>query len=166
MLKIFHQPKIVCKNISSFFILGICLILAGEPTHEPQKDGRGGRAQDLALKFSIDTCGSSKNRHTRYVNMSLLSCATGGVDGTTNAAGAIGSNQLFDEAIKQGLQPRLYLKNKHSNIFFTKLKSGKYLIKTGPKDAGVMDIHILIIKKSLSSKPEYHIRKSNVIHHF
>lgn len=77
-----------CISSSSY---GIVLIGGGEPTVVVTGQGRGGRNQELALRFSLDWLAKIKS-HPRLADYDviMLSGGTDGQDGPTDAAGAFG----------------------------------------------------------------------------
>lgn len=127
---------------------GVCLIFGGETTVKVRGGGKGGRNTHLALRFSIDLHEAmTKTLHSDGMNISLLSCGTDGIDGPTDAAGAVGFSGLYEMAREQDLFPRRFLRNFDSYSFFEKISGGKYLIKTGHTGTNVMDLHVLVINK-------------------
>ncbi len=78
--------------------------------------------------------------------MTFLSAGTDGIDGPTNAAGAIVTQSTCLEARAQGLDPAGYLLNNDSNTFFQRLDHGQHLIMTGHTGTNVMDLQIMLIK--------------------
>lgn len=128
----------------------ICLIFGGETTVEVKGSGKGGRNQQLALEYS-------KVMHQLKVNLNnfeiyFLSAGTDGIDGPTDAAGAIGYLSLITEAENEGLDVDYYLKTNDSYNFYRKFKKGALHVITGHTNTNVMDIHLIIIKqKSITS---------------
>lgn len=98
--------------------------------------GKGGRNQHLALTAAI----SLEGQHP----VSLLSLATDGVDGPTDAAGAIVNSQTTLSARKKKLEPEDYLQNFDSYAFHKQMKT---LIKTGPTGNNLMDLQVLLAGK-------------------
>lgn len=109
-----------------------CLIAGGETTVTMESSGLGGRNQELALQACLDL----KN----YPNLALISLASDGGDGPTDAAGAIAWGDTFENAIQMGLKPEQYLANHDSYHFFEPLGE---LIKTGPTLTNVNDLIFL-----------------------
>ncbi|XP_018371567.1 PREDICTED: glycerate kinase [Trachymyrmex cornetzi] len=74
---------------------GIVLIAGGEPTVVVTGQGKGGRNQELALRFSLDWLAKTKTypRLVEY-DVMMLSAGTDGQDGTTDAAGAFGYSTI------------------------------------------------------------------------
>jgi len=69
------------------------------------------------------------------------SFATDGIDGSSEAAGAIADSYSLNRATENKLDPYLYLEDNNSYEFFKNL--GDYLI-TGPTGTNVMDIQLII----------------------
>ena len=112
-----------------------CLIAGGETTVTVKGDGKGGRNTELALAFGIEI--------QREPGITFLSAGTDGTDGTTDAAGAIVTSQMFSEAVKHGLNPQDYLTRNDSYIFFNKING---LVITGPTGTNVMDIQLILLE--------------------
>ncbi len=68
------------------------------------------------------------------------SLATDGVDGLTDAAGAIADGTTVPRGRKLGMDPDEYLRNNDSYRYFLKLRD---LIMTGPTGTNVNDLMIL-----------------------
>nr|CAI5822789.1 unnamed protein product [Callosobruchus analis] len=119
----------------------LCLIFAGEPTVVVTGTGKGGRNQQLALNFAVEL---SKHHIPEDVKVSFLSCGTDGIDGPTDAAGAISPNNMNTDWIKfaQGC-----LDNNDAYRFFQKWDGGHNMVKIGHTGTNVMDIHILVVEK-------------------
>lgn len=114
----------------------------------PRGRGKGGRNQHLALQFSSDVSLSLHNKFTRKMNISLLCFRTGGYDGNTDVAGAIGTNHVYEEAIAENLNLERYLKLYNSYTFFSNLYNGKYFVKCESPAVNVTDMHIMLINKN------------------
>lgn len=123
----------------------LCLILGGEITVEVKGNGKGGRNQQLALEFSkyLHDVKDDLNIFDIY----LLSAGTDGIDGPTDAAGAIGYLDLVSDAVKDNLDIDKYLDNNDSYNFYKAFKSGNLHVITGHTNTNVMDIHVMIIKR-------------------
>ncbi|XP_049789579.1 glycerate kinase [Schistocerca nitens] len=126
---------------------GLCLLAGGETTVQVKGKGKGGRNQELALLFSLSLQDALKDEpDLNNYNILLLSAGTDGIDGPTEAAGAIGYNQQVEIAEKCNLNITEYLKNNDSHNFYLKLGISDDLIITGHTGTNVMDVHIIIIK--------------------
>ncbi len=119
-----------------------CLLSGGETTVIVHGNGKGGRNQELALAFAIETAGTP--------GVTLLSAGTDGTDGPTDAAGAVVDGLTAQRARELGVHPEPYLGNNDSYTFFSKLDAldnEKHLLVTGPTGTNVMDIQILLIER-------------------
>ena len=68
--------------------------------------------------------------------------STDGIEGPTDAAGAIVDGKTIERAKRMGLNPEEYLAENDSYSFFSKLGD---LIVTGPTGTNVNDISLIII---------------------
>lgn len=109
-----------------------CVIAGGETTVTVRGKGKGGRNQELALGSVDDLNGLD--------DILLISLATDGVDGLTDAAGAIVDGNTRSRALDKGLFPSDYLLDNDSNTFFDTLGD---LIYTGPTHTNVNDLIFL-----------------------
>ncbi|MEM3713283.1 MAG: glycerate kinase [Thermoproteota archaeon] len=110
------------------------LLFGGETTVTVKGNGVGGRNQELALSVAMRLRGAP--------NVIFASIGSDGVDGNSNAAGAIVDGDTLKEAEEAGLSPSAYLENNDSNSFFERLKRA---IHTGPTGTNVNDITILAV---------------------
>jgi len=95
-------------------------------------NGKGGRNQELALAAAVSIAG--------YERIVVGSLATDGVDGPTDAAGAIADGTTVKRGQRLGMDAEEYLKNNDSYNYFSRLGD---LVKTGPTGTNVNDIMIL-----------------------
>jgi glycerate 2-kinase len=109
-----------------------CLVVGGETTVTVKGDGKGGRNLELALAAAMDLSG--------LVDVALITLATDGNDGPTDAAGAYVDGETMRCAEQLGLNPLHYLENNDSYHFFEHLGG---LIKTGPTQTNVNDVAFL-----------------------
>jgi glycerate-2-kinase len=113
-----------------------CVIATGETTVRVVGSGRGGRNQEVAL--SAATSMSSLDDPA-----ALLSGGTDGIDGPTDAAGAICDSTTWARARRAGLlNPDEYLENNDAYRFFEALGD---LVVTGPTGTNVGDILVLLV---------------------
>jgi glycerate 2-kinase len=116
------------------------MLAGGETTVRVTGKGVGGRNQELALSAAIGIGGLR--------NVVVASMGTDGVDGPTNAAGAIASGGTISKAKRLRIDAREMLENNDSHTFFMKTKD---LIVTGPTGTNVNDIAVVLVGKSGSS---------------
>jgi len=112
-----------------------CIISGGETTIRVVGSGKGGRNQELALAFAIYVDGVE--------GIELLSAATDGVDGPTDACGAIVDGDVAGRARAQGLSPQEYLQDNNSYHFHKKVGT---ILYTGPTHTNVGDIEIILCR--------------------
>lgn len=112
----------------------VALIFGGETTVTVRGNGKGGRNQELALSVLQ---GIGSNPHFTF-----LSAGFDGIDGPTDAAGALADHESYKKAKELGLDAETCLLNNDSNSFF---KLTHDLIFTGPTGTNACDIAILII---------------------
>jgi len=109
-----------------------CIVAGGETTVTLRGDGRGGRNQELAL--------ASVTELASFPEVMLVSLATDGEDGSTDAAGAVVTGETFGRAHALGLDPVEYLHRNDSYNFFAALDD---LLKPGPTGTNVNDLIFL-----------------------
>jgi hydroxypyruvate reductase len=113
-----------------------CVIAAGETTVTVTGKGKGGRNQEF-------TFAAARALHPLGETAVVASVGTDGIDGPTDAAGAIGDSTTFARAHAAGIQdPEHYLRDNNTYAFFDRLGD---LIKTGPTRTNVGDIQIVLI---------------------
>jgi glycerate-2-kinase len=111
------------------------LVFQGESYLEVKGKGTGGRNQHLALLLAL----SLEGQHP----VSVLCLATDGIDGTTDAAGALVSSYTTLQARKQGHLPEPYIQQYNSYAFHEAMNT---LIKTGPSGTNLMDLCVVLIR--------------------
>lgn len=111
-----------------------CVIAGGETTVTVQGNGVGGRNQEVALAAALGLSGLS--------DVLLVTLATDGEDGPTNAAGAAVSGATQQRAKAAALDAKEYLRRNDSYHFFSVL--GDLLI-TGPTGTNVNDLTFLFV---------------------
>lgn len=130
--------EIIANNPSK----DLLLVAGGEPTVVVQGHGLGGRNQELALRFSLE-CHHRNNKSLH--NVILLSAGTDGIDGPTEAAGAIGAASVVEQFNAMASEKFVlgFVEDNDSNTFYKLVGNGKYHIVTGHTGTNVMDIHML-----------------------
>lgn len=111
---------------------GTCLIAGGETTVKVKGSGRGGRSQELCL--------GALERIKDLEGCALAGFGSDGIDGVTNAAGALIDAGTWRRAAELGLDPARCLAENDSYHFF---ESTGDLIFTGPTGINVMDFVIM-----------------------
>lgn len=111
-----------------------CVVWGGETTVTVQGDGLGGRNQELALAAALALDG--------WPDVALVTLATDGIDGPTDAAGALVTGETVARAIQQGLAPAAYMARSDSYHFFQQLGD---LVITGPTQTNVNDLMLLFV---------------------
>jgi len=106
-----------------------CLIVGGETTVTLHGDGVGGRNQEIALAAVRDLAGLE--------NVALVTLATDGDDGPTDAAGAVVTGETLAQAQALGLNPDAFLAQNDSYPFFGLLGD---LLKPGLTKTNVNDL--------------------------
>jgi glycerate-2-kinase len=110
-------------------------VFFGECTLKVTGSGKGGRNQELALRMARYLC--------RFDGKILfLSAGTDGIDGPTDAAGALVDETTWEEGKKRDAEPDGRLAGNDSYHFF---RNTPWHIKTGPTGNNVMDIQILML---------------------
>jgi glycerate 2-kinase len=119
-------------RVSSSASRPFCLIAGGETTVTIKGNGKGGRNQELALA-AVDELRDLEN-------VLLISFATDGDDGPTDAAGAVVSGESAQRAATLGLNAAGSLSRNDAYPFFQALGD---LLKTGPTGTNVNDLIFL-----------------------
>jgi glycerate 2-kinase len=110
------------------------MVAGGETTVTVTGKGKGGRNQEIALAAALEIEGLDRTV--------IISISTDGVDGPTDAAGALVDGDTSRHSKDMGLDAKIYLKNNDSYSFFSRLGG---LVFTGPTGTNVNDITMLIV---------------------
>jgi len=110
-----------------------CVVVGGETTVTKQGDGLGGRNQEIALSAVRDLAGLN--------NVALITLATDGGDGPTEAAGAVVTGETYQRAQVHNMDPHTFLASNNAYNFFKPLDD---LLITGPTLTNVNDIVFLL----------------------
>jgi hydroxypyruvate reductase len=116
----------------------VCVLSAGETTVRVIGAGRGGRNQEYALSASLGLASFGRP-------VVLASVGTDGVDGPTDAAGAVADSTTVVRAYQHGLDPMRYLDANDAWSFFDSLGD---LVRTGVTNTNVGDIQVTLIGES------------------
>jgi glycerate 2-kinase len=109
-----------------------CIISGGETTVTLHGKGHGGRNQEVALGAVLP--------FAELENFLLITLATDGGDGPTDAAGAVVSGETLKRALHLGLNPHEFLNRNDSYHFFNPLND---LLKPGLTLTNVGDLTYL-----------------------
>ena len=109
-----------------------CLVAGGETTVTLRGSGRGGRNQELALAAVAEITG--------IPNVMLISLATDGEDGPTDAAGAVVTGETFQCGQQSGLQSAAFLADNNAYAYFAALGD---LLRPGTTGTNVNDLMFL-----------------------
>lgn len=109
-----------------------CLVAGGETTVTLRGGGKGGRNQELALAVVSELAGLER--------FMLVSLATDGEDGPTDAAGAVVTGETLLRARSLGLDVAGFLARNDSYAFFSALGDA---LKIGPTGTNVNDLSFL-----------------------
>jgi len=110
-----------------------CLLAGGETTVTVKGSGRGGRNQELALAAVGELSGVE--------DVLLISLATDGDDGPTDAAGAVVNGETHQRAESLGMSASDYLSRNDAYSYFNSLDD---LIRCGYTGTNVNDLVFLI----------------------
>lgn len=112
----------------------VCLVLGGETTVTVRGLGRGGRNQEVALGAARVISGVPQTLVATF--------GTDGIDGPTDAAGAVSDGSTLSRARERGLDAQAALDNNDTYPFFDALDD---LIICGPTGTNVNDLALGLI---------------------
>lgn len=115
----------------------VALIFAGETTVTVSGAGVGGRNQELVLGAAIAMDGLAG-----IGDIAVASLGTDGIDGPTDAAGAVADANSMTRARSLGLDPAVALANNDAYTFWKALGA---LVRTGPTGTNVMDVVVALV---------------------
>ena len=110
------------------------IVAGGETTVSVVGKGQGGRNQEIALAAAIKLSGLG--------GVVVASLSTDGIDGPTDAAGAISDGKTLVRAEKMGLSAEKFLANNDSYTYFSKLGD---LLFTGATGTNVNDVSVIVV---------------------
>jgi len=110
------------------------IIAGGETTVTVTGKGLGGRNQEISLAAALKVGGMD--------GVVMASLSTDGVDGPTDAAGAIVDGKTMSRAAQMNLNPEEFLAENDSYNFFLKLGD---LIFTGSTGTNVNDVSVIVV---------------------
>ncbi|MGB9134947.1 MAG: glycerate kinase [Candidatus Bathyarchaeia archaeon] len=109
------------------------IVAGGETTVTVMGDGKGGRNQEIALSAALKISGME--------GVVVASLSTDGIDGPTDAAGALADGKTMIRSQEQGLNAKTFLASNDSYTFFSRLED---LIFTGLTGTNVNDISVIV----------------------
>ena len=110
------------------------IVAGGETTVTVTGKGLGSRNQEIALAAAL--------KLKEQDGVVVASLSTDGIDGPTDAAGAIADGRTVARAFKLGLKTEEFLANNDSYHFFEKLGD---LVFTGPTGTNVNDVSVILV---------------------
>lgn len=112
---------------------GKASIVGGETTVRVMGSGKGGRNQEVALSAASAIAGAG--------GIAITTLGTDGVDGNSNAAGAIIDGNTLFRAKMRRLDPDNFSRRNDSHTFFRKLGDALF---TGPTGTNVGDVSLAL----------------------
>ena len=109
-----------------------CLISGGELTVKVKGSGKGGPNQEFVLACVSEIAEEG---------ILIAAVDSDGIDGFTNAAGAVADGNSLKKAGELGLEPRVLLENNDSYNFFNKMGD---LIMTGKTGTNLNDLRAIL----------------------
>lgn len=138
-----HYPRVaetlinqLKKLQSEFPDKRVCIVSGGEVSCPVEGDGLGGRNQEFVLY-------SAARLSEQYLDSktAVLSCGTDGIDGNSNATGALATDDMIHAAKKLGLDASDFIRRNDSHTFFS-IMGG--LIQTGPAGNNLRDLRLFL----------------------
>lgn len=112
---------------------GTAFLSGGETTVTVRGSGRGGRNCEFLLALALELGGEA--------NLYAIACDTDGIDGVTEAAGAILTPDSLERAARLELDAAAMLENNDAYSFFAALGD---LVITGPTGTNVNDFRCVV----------------------
>ena len=112
-----------------------CIVSSGETTVYVTGQGKGGPNQEFALA-------AAESLAQAGVAAVVASAGTDGIDGPTDAAGALADSTTMARAAAAGLVPSRHLSDNNAYAFFDALGD---LIHTGPTGTNVGDLQVILL---------------------
>lgn len=124
--------KELCGHFTFNYERPFCLIAGGETTVTLRGHGKGGRNQELALAAAIEMNG--------LPDAMLITLATDGEDGPTDAAGAVVTGESYQRGERFGVNAQAFLSKNDSYSYFEALGD---LVKIGLTGTNVNDLTLI-----------------------
>ncbi len=129
-----RHALLACRIAASRRAGPVLILSGGETTVTVRGRGRGGRNTEYALALAIALQGHSR--------IHALAADTDGMDGTTEAAGALVRPDTLARARAMGLDPVRHLADNDASPFFKRLGD---LLVTGPTRTNINDFRAILI---------------------
>jgi glycerate 2-kinase len=113
----------------------LCVVSSGETTVHVTGNGKGGRNQEFALAAAATIAPVTRP-------VVVASAGTDGIDGPTDAAGAVADDTTLARATSAGVSAERALAENDAYTFFAALGD---LIHTGPTGTNVGDLQIILL---------------------
>ncbi len=110
------------------------IVGGGETTVHVVGEGLGGRNQEVVL--------GAVEKLSNIEGCALCSIGTDGIDGITDAAGALADGKTYERGLEMNLRPEDYLRVNDSYNYFKKVGG---LVFTGPTLTNVADIFVIAL---------------------
>ena len=128
--------KSLLRLKSTFPNQRVCLLSGGEVSCPVHHEGIGGRNQEFVLY-----CAARLADLGIRDGVAVLSCGSDGIDGNSNAAGAVAGPELVTKAAQHNIDASIFINGNDSHSFF---KETGGLVVTGPSGSNVRDLRILL----------------------
>ncbi|MGQ4891508.1 MAG: glycerate kinase type-2 family protein [Candidatus Njordarchaeia archaeon] len=122
------------KNLGTLGKPPIAIIMGGETTVTVKGNGIGGRNQEFVL--------GGVKLISKLDGVAVAAVGTDGIDGNSDAAGAIADGETVDRSLKMGLDVDIFLEENDSYTFFRKLGDN---IFTGLTGTNLNDVYLGVI---------------------
>ena len=132
-----HAGAAIANFLSEVEDSPVCVIAGGETGVEVKGNGQGGRSQQAALAAAFELAQLGADRH-----VAALFAGTDGIDGPTDAAGAIATPATLRRGSEAGLDPKSALDRNDCYNFFKALGD---LVIIGPTGTNVADIFVGLV---------------------
>jgi len=133
--------RILARQLNANSAERVCLLAGGEPVVTVKGNGRGGRAQQCALALAIELASVVGGRSNIARVMAMFG-GTDGIDGPTDAAGAIVTPETIMRAAEAQIDPHAALSRNDAYEFFKALGD---LVIIGPTGTNVADIFVALV---------------------
>ena len=129
--------RALARRVAAIETPRVCVVAGGEPVVTVRGAGRGGRAQQCALAMALELAAAAPGRA-----LFAMFAGTDGIDGPTDAAGAIVAPTTVARAAEAHLDPAAALARNDAYTLFDALGD---LVITGATGANVADIFVALV---------------------